>query len=170
MSPLVTVVRFVALLLVGLGLAPGAAHAMELPQKMGYDGPLYTAVTSTLYRYFGLVGGPVQVGGLVATVVLCALVRRRGRGRGFGWTLAAAGALAVSLALWGALVAPVNAEWGRVLHADPSAAAAAYLRLRPRWEYGHVAAFVAWVAGFACLVISVLVEVPRERAVEWKEK
>ena len=54
----------------------------------------------------------------------------------------------------------MNAEWGRVLASDPSGAPAAYLRLRPRWEYGHVAAALAWLGGFACLVYSVLVEVP----------
>jgi hypothetical protein len=150
-------VRFVALVLAALGLSLGVAHTLELAPKMAYDAELYTRVTSTLYRMYGSVGAVFQMGALIVVAVLCRLVRGR---RGFRLTVAALVALAASLALWAALVQPVNAEWGRVLHADPSAAPAAYLRLRPRWEYGHVVAMVAWLAGFACLVLSVLVETP----------
>jgi hypothetical protein len=155
------VVRFVALMLVGLGMTLGAAHALELPQKMDYDPELYAAVTSTMYRYYGLVGGPVQVLGVLAVGALC--WSARGRRAAFRWTLAALVALVVSLVMWAALVQPVNAEWGRVLASDRAAAPAAYARLRPRWEYGHVAAFIAWLAGFALLVISVVVEVRPRR-------
>ena len=35
-----------------------------------------------------------------------------------------------------------------------------------RWEYGHVAAFAAWLGGFCLLVRSVLVETPRGGALE----
>jgi hypothetical protein len=153
--------RFLTLLLAALGLTMGAAHVLELPPKMGYDAQLYTAVTSTLYRLFGLVGSIFQVGSILTAVVLAWLVRGR---RSFRLTLAGALALVASLGLWAALVQPVNAEWGHVFHADPGAAPAAYLRLRDRWEYGHVAAFAAWLTGFGCLVLSVLAEIPRGRA------
>jgi hypothetical protein len=42
-------------------------------------------------------------------------------------------------------------------------AAAAYQELRPRWEYGHAAAFATWLAGFSMLLHSVVREVPAER-------
>ena len=150
--------RFVTLLLAALGLAPGAAHAMEMPVKMGYDAALYAAVTSTLYRYFGSVGAVVQVAAVAAAAGLALRVRRR---PSFRLTIVGALGLALSLALWAALVAPVNAEWGRVIHSDPASVPAAYVRLRPRWEYGHLAAFAAWLVGFVFLLLSMLREIPR---------
>ena len=150
--------RFTAVIATALGLSLGVAHTLELPVKMGYDAGLYLAVTSTLYRMYGSVGAIFQVGALLVVAVLCWRVRGD---PGFRLTLAALLCLAASLVLWAAIVQPVNAEWGRVLRRDPSSAPAAYLRLRPRWEYGHVGAAAAWLAGFACLVLSVLGEIPR---------
>ncbi len=150
--------RFLTLLLAALGLTMGAAHLLELPPRMHYDAQLYTAVTSTLYRLYGIVGGAVQVGALLAAAVLCWLVKGR---RSFRLTLAGAFSLAGSLGLWAALVQPVNAAWRQALLADPASAPEAYLSLRPRWEYGHVAAFAAWLVGLSFLLASVLAEIPR---------
>ena len=36
-----------------------------------------------------------------------------------------------------------------------------WLRLRNRWEYGHVAGFVLQLIGFCALVLSVLMETPK---------
>lgn len=151
--------RFLTLLLAALGLGPGLAHVLELPPKMEYDRQMYMAVTSTLYRLFGLVGGPIQVGAFLAAVVLTILVRRR---PAFGATLIGTLGLALSLGLWTALVSPVNAEWAEALRTSPATAAAAYQELRPRWEYGHVAAFAAWLAGFSVLLYSVVRETSGE--------
>ena len=49
------------LLLAALGLVMGGAHVLKLPVRMQYEPSFYMQVTSTLYRYFGLVGGPVPV-------------------------------------------------------------------------------------------------------------
>ncbi len=149
------------LLLAALGLALGAAHVLELPPKMQYDAEMYAAVTSTLYRLFGSVGAVIQTGAMLAAVVLTFLVRGR---PAFRLTLLGALGLVVSFVLWGALVAPVNAEWLRIMESAPESVAEAYLRLRPRWEYGHVAAFAAWLIGFGLLVLSVLRETPKERS------
>ena len=53
-------------------------------------------------------------------------------------------------------VAPVNADCGQLVKAGSDALPDAYARLRPRWEYGHVAAFAAWFAGYVLLQVSVL--------------
>lgn len=150
--------QFLTLLLTALGLTFGAAHVLELPPKMGYDAPMYAAVTSTLYPLFGSVGAVFQVGSVLAATVLTVLLRRH---RAFRTTLLGALALALSLVLWAFLVAPVNAEWLQVTLSAPESVPAAYLRLRPRWEYGHVAAFTAWFAGFSLLLNSVLAEPAR---------
>lgn len=157
---MIRALRFVTLLLTALGLGPGLAHVLELPPKMEYDPEMYMAVTSTLYRLFGLAGGPIQVGAFLAAVILTVLVRRL---RPFHPTLIGTLGLALSLGLWLALVSPVNAEWGEALRSAPATAAAAYQELRPRWEYGHAAAFAAWLAGFSMLLHSVVWEVPAER-------
>lgn len=152
--------RFVTLLLAALGLTLGAAHVLELPPKMQYDAEMYAAVTSTLYPLFGSVGAVIQMGAVLAAVVLTFLVRGR---PAFLLTLLGALGLVLSLVLWGVLVAPVNAEWLRVIESAPESVPEAYLRLRPRWEYGHVAAFAAWLIGFGLLVLSVLKETSAER-------
>lgn len=138
----------IALTLCALGLAPGAAHVMELPVKLGYPPALYAQVTSTLYAWYGVAGGAIQVAAALAGVTLA--FRMRGS-PGFGMAAASSASLLVSLALWGALVAPVNAAWAERSPADP-AFADAYAELRMRWEYGHVAAFIAWFTGWAGLV------------------
>jgi hypothetical protein len=46
----------------------------------------------------------------------------------------------------------VNSAWAEVPRTDPAAFAAAYARLRPRWEFGHLAAFAAWFVGWLALV------------------
>jgi hypothetical protein len=152
--------RFITLLLAALGLTLGAAHGLELIPKLRYDDRLYMEVTRTLYRFYGLVGGPVQVLALVAAAWLS--FRLRGR-PAFRLTSAGASCLGLSLALWAGLVQPVNAAWGQVLTSGTEAEALdAYARLRGRWEYGHVAAFIAWLAGVSFLLLSVLSETPRE--------
>lgn len=152
--------RFLMLMLAALGMGPGIAHVLELAPKMQYDAQLYTAVTSTLYRLYGPFGALVQVGAvLVATVVA---LRLRGR-PSFGYTLSGLLCLVLSLGLWFALVQPVNVQWGEVLRTAPDMAPEAYLRLRGRWEYGHAAAFAAWLAGAGLLVGSVLAEIPPDR-------
>jgi len=151
--------RVVTIIITALGLTLGAAHALEMPPKMRYDAAMYAAVNSTLYLLFGTVGAVIQVGALIAAGVLSYLSRGR---PSFRLTLLGAFALLLSLVLWAALVAPVNAEWATALRSAPDSAPAAYARLRPRWEYGHVAAFVPWLSGFTLIVVAVVREIPRE--------
>jgi hypothetical protein len=37
------------------------------------------------------------------------------------------------------------------------------MRLRDRWEYGHVAAFIAWLFGVGLLMLSILTEFSDKR-------
>lgn len=137
--------QVIALTLAALGLAPGAAHLLELPVKLAYPPALYAQVTSTLYALFGPVGGAVQMAAMVTVAVLAFRSRRLPQGR---LLAASAAALLASLLLWAFLVAPVNGEWGSSVDVSQAEFAAAYARLRARWEYGHVAAFIAWFAGW----------------------
>lgn len=139
----------IALTLAALGLAPGAAHLMELPVKLGYSAQFYAEVTSTLYAWFGIAGGMVQV---AAALAVAALAFRARHAPIAGLCAATAATLFTSLLLWGFLVAPVNSAWAELSRDNPAEFAAAYEQLRPRWEFGHLAAFVAWLTGWFGLV------------------
>jgi len=141
--------RSTTLFLSALGLVMGGAHLLELPVRARYDAEFYMRVTSTLYRYFGLVGGPIQ---LLALLVAIGLVWRTRGTPSFRATLAGTLCLALSLLLWLLLVQPVNAAWAEALRTGPGAAVQAYAQLRSRWEGGHVAAFAAWLLGFVLLL------------------
>ena len=157
---LLRIMRFFTLMLASFGMTFGAAHTLELIPKMNYAPELYAEVTSTLYRYYGTVGGPIQVSAILAAVILAFLARRS---RGFWLTVAGTFCLIVSLGLWFVLVQPVNLEWANVLQTGPrSAVVQAYLKLRERWEYGHVAAFIVWFFGVTLLTLSIIADTPQD--------
>ena len=131
---------------------------------MNYAPELYAEVTSTLYQYYGTVGGPIQVSAVLASVILGFVTRRSGR---FWLTVAGTLCLIVSLGLWFVLVQPVNVEWGNVLQTGPrSAVVESYFKLRERWEYGHVAAFIVWFCGTALRTLSVVADTPKDHREE----
>ena len=109
--------RFVTLTLAALTLTMTSAHVLELPQKMQYDAQMYSAVNTTLYRYFAIVGGFYTLSSIVAAAVLAFLVR--GRGPTFRWTLAGALCLLLAFGTWLALVAPVNSAVTEALRSAP---------------------------------------------------
>ena len=131
---------------------------LELPQKLRYDAAMYSAVNTTLYRWFAIVGAVYQLGSIVLAAVLTFLVR--GRGASFRWTLAGAVCLAAAFGVWLAVVAPVNAAIADALRAEPESVPQVWMRLQARWEYGHVAGFVVQLVGFAALLVGVLIETP----------
>ena len=117
---------------------------------------MYSAVNTTLYRWFAIVGGFYQVGSIVATAILTYLVRQRGTSA--AWTAGGATLLLLAFCVWLAVVAPVNAEVGDALRQTPDAVPSVWMMHRTRWELGHVAGFVVQVLGLAALLMSVLVE------------
>ncbi|MDO8907977.1 MAG: hypothetical protein Q7W55_05680 [Pseudohongiella sp.] len=143
------VLQIIALTLAALGLAPGAAHLMELPVKLAYPPHMYAEVTSTLYAWFGAAGGTIQVAAALVVAVIAFRARRLPEGR---LLAASAAALLISLLLWALLVAPVNSAWANSTGLSPDEFVEAYANLRSRWEYGHMAAFIAWLTGWFGLV------------------
>jgi hypothetical protein len=156
---LVKMWRFITLILVALALTMESAHVLELPQKIHYEAQMYSAVNTTLYRYFAMIGGAYQVGSIVFAAVLVVLVRKRSPS--FGWTLAGALCLLLAFGVWLAVVEPVNMKISEVLQAAPASVPAVWSRLRYRWEYGHAAGFVVQLFGLCALLLSVLVEIPK---------
>ncbi|HZP42751.1 MAG TPA: DUF1772 domain-containing protein [Candidatus Binatia bacterium] len=115
-------------------LAALLAHVLELPNKLGLPGPLWLAVQQRLYRGWGPVLGPFEVAALAGAWLLAALVGRRSPA--FARMLLAALCLTAALALFFAVVRPVNlalAGW------TPATLPADWPRWRLRWEVGHAA-------------------------------
>ncbi len=154
----VRVCRFLALVFGALALTMTSAHLLELPQKMEYGPALYSAVNTTLYRYFAIVGGGYIVAAILSTAALAVLVRRRRPA--LRWTIAALLGLTLAFVSWVILVAPVNARIAAAMSASPDSVPALWQIVRDRWEYGHATGFILQLLGFAALVLSVLIETP----------
>jgi hypothetical protein len=56
-----------------IGLA--FAHTLELPQKLAYEVATWTQLQHGLYRYFAMVGGPLEVATVIAAVVFALRAR-----------------------------------------------------------------------------------------------
>ncbi len=93
-----------ALVLAALTLGMAFAHTLELPQKMGYGPSLWATLNQTLYQYFAVVGGPVEVLN-VGVLVGLAVTERRPRPRSWG-LLVAACCFGAALVVWFAVVQP----------------------------------------------------------------
>ena len=155
---LLRVWRFATVMLAGLTLTMTSAHVLELPQKMQYDAQMYSAVNTTLYRYFAVVGGAYTVSSILAAFVLAFLLRRRRQP--FRLTLAGAICLLLAFGSWLILVAPVNNEIAQALATAPVNVPLLWMQLRERWEYGHALGFIITLTGFGLLVFSLLIEIP----------
>jgi hypothetical protein len=151
---MIKIVRFSTLVAAALALSLTSAHVLEMPQKMQYDAALYSAVNTTMYRYFAIVGGVYSIGAIALAAWLCWLVREDGTA--LRWTLAGTVLFVLWLVSWIALVVPVNGQVAAAIAADPSTVPGLWMRLRARWEYGHAVGFALELLGFAALVWSVL--------------
>jgi MFS family permease len=148
--------QFVTLVLAALGLTMTSAHVLEMPQKMTYSAELYAAVNTTLYRYFAIVGGAYQVGGIVSAWILTSLLKRRRLS--YKWAFTGAALLLLSFLSWLTLVEPVNLQIEAALAAAPETIPSLWQVLRNRWEYGHATGFVLHLLGFCALVVSLIRE------------
>jgi hypothetical protein len=134
--------RFIVLILAVLTLTMEGAHVLELPQKMRYNAELYSAVNTTMYRYFAVVGGPL-------VLVL--------RGQpGFLWALAGVLGYYIAFVIWLMVVAPVNGQIADAATRAPDVVPELWMKLRVRWEYGHAVGFALQFIGVASLLWSVL--------------
>ena len=124
----IKVVQFVAILFTVLALIPGAAHLIELPNKMALDRESYMTV-QRIYRGWAL-AGVVLLGALLTTLWLAILSRSQALPMLLAFSAFAL--LLVTLITFFVWVYPVNqatAQW--------TIATADFERLRARWEYAH---------------------------------
>jgi hypothetical protein len=148
--------QFATLLLAALSLTMESAHVLELPQKLQYGAQMYSAVNTTLYRYFAYVGAVYQIGAMVAALGLA--YGMRGHDSASRWATAGAVCLVLAFVAWLAIVAPVNGQIADALRNAPDSVPRLWMELRARWEGGHALGFVVQLLGLSALIWSVLPE------------
>jgi uncharacterized membrane protein len=154
--------RFITLMLTSFSLSLSMTHLLELPQRMQFDQQLWVRVTvfENVYKLFGSVGAVFEVTAILTAIVLAFLVRKHGST--FYWTLGGAIFLVLAFVSWIMFVLPMNAEfaqWGtNPIPAD-------WTRYRDQWEYAHAVNALIKIIGLSLLVISVIVETPKKRAI-----
>lgn len=143
-------------MLTALSMGVALCHFLEMPAKLQYDGALWLTLLQTLYPLmFGSLGAFFELGAVIATLVLAALVRRRHAA--FGWVLVAAICLIATQAVFWTWVAPINAT---IVPLTPATLPANWMKLRNQWEYGHVARAMLQIIALGALVFSILIEIP----------
>jgi hypothetical protein len=153
--------RFITLMLASLSLSLSMTHLLEMPQRMQFDQQLWVRVTvfENIYRLFGSVGAVFEITAILAAIVLTFLVRKRGIT--FHWTLAGASFLILAFVSWIVFIAPMNAEFAKWL---TNTVPVDWIRYRDQWEYAHAINACIKIMGLSFLTISVLVQMPENRA------
>lgn len=144
------IVRFFSLLFVGIELAPGLAHVLQLPHKMSLSGGDYLQVQQLYAGWAWL--GIVVLGALVSTFLLTILVRTRLRQ--FALACVAFGSVLATQVIFWMFTFPVNQQtqnW--------TALPVNWMALRERWEYSHATAAVFDLIAFIAVVFAVLAAV-----------
>lgn len=123
-------------------------HVLEMPAKLKIDGPLWMTLQQTLYRAFATVGAFVEMGAILATVVLAFLVRENRQA--FYLTLVAAVSLIVAFfVVW---VFFTNAVDVQVLDWTADTIPADWMRWRTRSGSTRTrrASSCSWLASARC--------------------
>ncbi|PSB20403.1 hypothetical protein C7B65_08170 [Phormidesmis priestleyi ULC007] len=155
--------RFITLMLASFSLSLSMAHLLELPQRMQFDQQLWVRVTvvENVYKLFGTVGAAFEITSVLTAIILAFIVRDRGST--FYWTMGGAIFLVLALVSWVMFVAPMNAEFSKWL---TNPIPVDWTRYRHQWEYAHAVNAFIKIMGLSLLVISVLVETPKKRAID----
>ncbi|WP_231510250.1 DUF1772 domain-containing protein [Fischerella sp. PCC 9605] len=118
-------------------------------------------IQNSLYRLFGPPGPGafIEPGAVLALIVLSFLVRKRRPA--FRLTLAATvfWLLAFPVVFF-LFTEPVNTVFR---NSTPQSLPVNWMQLRNQWEYSHAARFVLQLIGFSMLLLSVILETPKER-------
>src|SRR4029078_9538469 len=127
------IVRFFSLLFVGLALAPGLAHVLQMAHQKDASGDEYVRVQQLYAGWAWL--GLIVMAALVSTFVLTVLVRQRLRQ--FALACIALGSVVVTPVIFWTFTFPVNQETHNWTMLPVN-----WMTLRERWEYSHATAAV----------------------------
>lgn len=143
-----------AILAMALSLAPSYAHLLEAGPRITIWSPELwreTTVFNGQFKWFAIVGGPLDVGAIVVGAVLTFVLREEKVA--LRWALAATVLFAVSLAIWLSVVAPANAELATW---QPGPIPSDFVSVRNRWETGHIVMAATKCLGLAAAVMAAL--------------
>ncbi|WP_236556821.1 hypothetical protein [Calothrix sp. PCC 7507] len=134
---------------------------------MQFDQQLWVKVTvfENVYKLFGSVGAAFEITAILTAIVLVFLVRKRGSS--FYWTLGGVIFLVLAFVSWIIFVTPMNAEFAKWL---TNPIPQDWMRYRNQWEYTHAINALIKIIGLSLLVISVLVETPKKRALHFDQE
>ena len=154
------IVRFFSLLFVGLALAPGLAHVLQMPHKMALAGEDYLRVQHLYAGWSWL--GVVVMGALVSTFLLTVLIRERLRQ--FVLACIALGSVFVTQVIFWTFTFPVNQQTHNWTTLPVN-----WMTLRERWEYSHATAAAFDLIAFIAIVLAVLAAVghPQDEPMRW---
>lgn len=146
--------RFAAIMLAALSVGPSFSHVLEAgPRMTEWTPELWREATvfGGQFRYFAIIGAPVDVGTILVTGLLAYLSRRIRT----AFRLALAGCLLFGLALvvWAGWVAPANAvlaTW------QPGPIPPEFEAVRLRWETGHMAVTALKLLALPATILSAL--------------
>lgn len=139
-------------LLTGLLMATAFGHLLEMPMKMRASAELWLTYQHTLYAWFAIVGGPIEILAILASWYLTHRLHRAGEH--FKPAMAVALILTFTFfAIWVGLINPVNqktAVWSvATIPAD-------WQHWRAQWEYSHAVRFVLQFAALTVLLLSAI--------------
>ncbi len=143
------VMRFIALFLTALALAPALAHLLELPGKINLSREDYLTVQQ-IYRGWALLG-IVVLGALFSTLMLTVMLRHRRKA--FALALIAFLCIAGTQVVFWTFTFPANQvtdNW-TVLPEN-------WEHVRRQWEYSHATSAVLNLAALVALILSMLVD------------
>ena len=154
------IVRFFSLVFVGLALAPGLAHVLQMPHKMNLSGDDYLRVQQLYAGWAWL--GVVVLGAFISTLALTLLVRTRLRQ--FAFACVAFGSVLVTQVIFWTFTFPVNQRTHNWTMLPIN-----WMTLRERWEYSHATAAVFDLIAFIAVVLAVLAAVghPQDEPMRW---
>jgi len=142
------IIEFLAILLTALALAPGAAHALALPNKIRLPQERYFAAQQ-IYRGWALLG-IVSVAAMAADFYLAYRLRDLPTACWLG--LAGGACLAITLIVFFVWVWPANQKTDNWVSTPPD-----WPALRAHWEYGHAANAAVTLVGLGLVIAAVLV-------------
>src|ERR1051325_10496213 len=149
---------FITLIFTALLLGTTFGHTLEMPMKLSMDGSLWTTLQNSLYRYFAIIGAPIELGSILTSSLLAFF--ERAQRPTFYLTLAGAICFALAFVVWIAFTNPVNVQ---VAQWQINSIPADWPRWRTQWEYSHAVRFALHLIGFSLLLYSVLLEIPKSR-------
>jgi hypothetical protein len=143
------------LVIAALSLGPSFAHVLEAPPRLAQWSPeLWREATvfNGQFRFFALVGAPLDVGVILVTAIQTYLLRNEPLA--FWIALCGSALFAVSLIVWWTWVAPANsvlATW------KPGPIPTDFNTIRLRWETGHIVIASVKLAGFIAVCVAILI-------------